>query len=269
MRALIRSVRSGSSLLPAFALVLAMGLSPALAGPLKMPKAPKAPAAPVDVGVDVEAPDLNVTMSVGQMLAALGDAARKLETSADTLFGAEMELLEALGKADLVLEYRARVEALQAEASGEERASEMVEITTDQALIDAMIEALTDKKNKLDDERKAKAREATVQIMVARLMAVATSEDAGRIGLATADMSRRVSEGDEALVNDISQHSDDPKAFVGDARSRAVRIGESAAGFARQSKSVKEVMDTYRKKRKLFDEIKVEEPKARFEASGF
>ncbi|MEM6930588.1 MAG: hypothetical protein AAF602_26865 [Myxococcota bacterium] len=128
--------------------------------PTKKPKVP---------GVEAEMPSLP-SMSVAEVVQALDDADRKLDTSAGTLFKAQMSLLEALGRADLALEYQAKLDKLKADAAAEERDADIVALATDGAIHEAMIAAHEDKKNEVDDERKAAARKANLQVLVARIM---------------------------------------------------------------------------------------------------
>lgn len=228
---------------------------------VKTPKVPDAPGVP-------DAPKFE-RMSVADALRALDDADRKLDRSAKTLFAAEMSVLEAVGRADLALEYRAKVEKLQADAAAEERDADLVEVATDKAIIEAMVAALEDKEQEMDAERKVAARKANIQIIVARLMAAATAEDAATVGGATVDMNQRLAQGDESLANELKDHSSDGPAFVTGMSGRAGGIKKSSTSMIAQSRAVSDVMDKYRKKKKLFEPITTEEAKAVFEQSGF
>lgn len=223
-------------------------------------KTPKVP-------IEAEMPSLP-SMSVAEVVAALDDADRKLTRSADKLFSAQMSLLEALGRADLALEYQAKLEKLRADAAAEERDADVVSLATDAAIIEAMIAALEDKKNEVDDERKAAARKANVQIVVARLMAVATGEDAATISAATIDLNARLAKGDKDVTNELANQSD-PPAYVAGLGSRAGGIKNSTKSMIGQSQQVSKVMDKYRKKKKLFEPISADEAKTLFAESGF
>ncbi|MEN0061540.1 MAG: hypothetical protein AAGA48_05280 [Myxococcota bacterium] len=229
--------------------------------PTKVPKTPDAANVP-------DLPDLP-DMTVADMLKALDDADRKLTRSADRLFDSEMKLLEALGRADMALDYRKKIAALQAKGTSVERDAEMLALTTDQAIIDAMVEALKDKANKMNDERKRAARDATLGIAVARLMALATTEDAGTVSGATIKLNQRLASGDDDAKEEVAEHASNGPVFVTGLGARAGGIKKAADAMASQSKEVSQVMDKYRKKKSLFAPISAEEPKKLLEQSGF
>ncbi|MEM6931227.1 MAG: hypothetical protein AAF602_30125, partial [Myxococcota bacterium] len=139
---------------------------------------------------------------------------------------------------------------------------------TDGAILEAMIAALEDKKNEVDDERKAAARKANLQVLVARIMAASTAEDAATVTAATVDLNQRLASGDESVKNELADQSN-PPAYVKGLGTRAGGIKSSSKSMISQSQEVSKVMDKYRKKKKLFEPITTEEAQALFAQSGF
>lgn len=236
-------------------------------GALASANAHAVPGMPKKPAVEAKVPSLP-EMSVADVLAALVDADRKLDTSANTLFSAQMSLLQALGQSEKALEYQKQLDQLNAEPASDERDAKIIELQTDEALIDAMVEALADKKNEVDDERKAAARKANVQIIVARLMAAATIEDAATIVLGTTGITQRLASGDETVVTELASQPD-AAAYVAQLGSRAGGIKQSSRAVVRQSNEVSKVMDKYRKKRNLFEPISADEAQTLFAESEF
>lgn len=231
--------------------------TPALAAP-GLPGKPSVP----------KVPDLP-EMGVAEMLNAIADASRKLDVSTATLFSAEMNMLEALGRAEMATEYREKRQKLEAQPASEERDAEMLALTTDEALIDAMVEALSDKENKMDDERKKKAREANIQIIVSRLMAAATAEDVATVGASTVSLSKKIADGDKGVLEDIANEGANPKTFVAGINASTSNIKKSASAQVSQSKEISKVVDKYRKKKGLGDKISMDEATRVFEQSDF
>ncbi len=231
----------------------APGVADAQMPGVKKPSAPEAPEVP--------------EMTASEMLRTLDTLNVRFFKGAELQGNAFATLLKAFGFAEQSEKLAGAIAELKAKGATDEAAAELVEVVTDPAVLEALVEA-SKSKEEMDEETKELVNEARMERFKAGLVMGSIVSEASNVGLAMPGLVKKIGEGDSATLADIGNHASDPKEFADTQKARVGSLKTNASAFVSNGKDAAKTMKKVQKKRKL-EEVDFAAVKKDFDASSF